>query len=266
MKKVAIEAAWAAGRVLTSHFGKIKNIEKKHKAGLVTEVDRASEKEIIKIISKAYPNHFILSEESGKIGEEKADYRWIIDPLDGTTNYVHGLQFFCVSIALEERGKVILGVVYAPALGEFYISEKGQGAYLYKIDPSLPFRMTEKEGTRLKVSKTSKISDALIVTGFSYKKTDNVTVELNSFKKFLALSRAIRRLGSAALDLSYVARGVFDAYWERGLKPWDTAAAQLFVEEAGGKVSNFKNSTYNYYKSELAASNGLLHKAILKTV
>ena len=172
------------------------------------------------------------------------------------------MQFFCVSIALEERGKIILGVVYAPVLGEFYIAEKGQGAYLYKGDFGL--RMTG--GTRLKVSKTKKISDALIVTGFSYKKTDNMTVELKSFRKFLMLSRAIRRLGSAALDLSYVARGVFDAYCERGLKPWDTAAAKLFVEEAGGSVTNFKNNTYNYYTAELAASNGLLHKAILKTV
>ncbi len=268
MKEIAIEAALEAGNVLSSHFGKIKKIEKKDKAGLVTEVDKKAEAVVLSIISKSYPDHSFLCEESGKKENANSDYKWIVDPLDGTTNYVHGLQFFCVSIALEERGKVVLGVIYAPALGEFYISEPGQGAYLYELPPFLkdPQHQYLKNPHKLQVTKTISLDDALMATGFSYRRSENITTELESFKKFLAQTRAIRRLGSAALDLCYVARGIYDGYWERGLSPWDTAAAQLIVTEAGGRVTNFSGATYDYYKPDIAASNSVLHALILKNL
>lgn len=268
MKEIAIEAALAAGNILTTHFGKIKNVQKKDKAGLVTEADKNAEGVILSIISKSYPKHSFLCEESGKTEKADSDYRWIIDPLDGTTNYVHNLQFFCVSIALEERGKTVLGVIYAPALGEFYIAEPGQGAYLYELPSFLksPHREYLKNPHQLHVTKTNSLDDALMATGFSYRRTENITTELESFKRFLAKTRAIRRLGSAALDLCYLARGVYDGYWERGLCPWDTAAAQLIVTEAGGKVSNFSGAAYDYYKSDIVASNTALHELILKNI
>jgi len=266
MKDIAIEAALEAGNILSTSFGKIKNIQKKDKAGLVTEVDKNAEGMVLKIISKAYPKHSFLCEESGKTDIADSNFRWIIDPLDGTTNYVHGLQFFCVSIALEERGKVVLAVIYAPALGEFYVAEPGLGAYLYDLPPFLknPHHEYLKNPRKLHVTKTNSLDDALMATGFSYRRTENITTELESFKRFLAKTRAIRRLGSAALDLCYLARGIYDGYWERGLCPWDTAAAQLIVTEAGGKVTNFSGAAYDYYKSDIVASNSALHKVILE--
>src|SRR3989344_1242046 len=175
MKDIAIEAALEAGNILSTSFGKIKNIQKKDKAGLVTEVDKNAEGAVLKTISRSYPNHSFLCEESGKRDIADSDYKWIIDPLDGTTNYVHGLQFFCVSIALEERGKIVLGVIYAPAIGEFYISEPGQGAYLYELPPFLkdPHHQYLKNPQKLQVTKTISLDDALMATGFSYRRSEN---------------------------------------------------------------------------------------------
>ena len=251
LKKTAIEAAHASGAVLKKYFGGNFKVREKQDAGLVTQVDLASEKAALKILLGAYPDFGILAEESDpKLSPHPG--RWIIDPLDGTTNYIHGFPMFCVSIAAEWQGEVVVGVIYHPILDETYVAVRGQGATL--------------NGKRLKVSSTSTLRDSLLSTGFTYRKHDWLDLEMATFTELSQVSRAIRRPGSAALDLAYLARGVFDSFWERNLSPWDVAAGWLLVVEAGGKVTDFSGRRYQINSPEIVASNKRLHPAMLRVL
>jgi myo-inositol-1(or 4)-monophosphatase len=249
---VAIESAKEAGRFLKLNLGKVKNIEsKKEEINLVTEIDKGSEKKIIDFLKSRFPNHSILAEESGETNLG-SDFKWIIDPLDGTTNYTHSFPVFCVSIALEFKGEVILGVVYDPNLDELFYAEKGKGAFL--------------NGKRISVSKTDKLIKSMLATGFPYNVKENPDNCIEHFVNFLMEAQAIRRLGSAALDLVYVACGRLDGFWEVNLNPWDTAAGKIIVEEAGGKVTDFYGNDFNIYTKGIVASNGLIHEQMLEVI
>ncbi|MCK5573919.1 MAG: inositol monophosphatase [Bacteroidetes bacterium] len=250
MLNVAIEAAREAGRYLKYNVGRVRNVETKkgEVRNLVSEIDRGSEEKIISFIRSRYPSHAILAEESGA-QDSKADYKWIIDPLDGTTNYLHGVPVYCVTIALEHRGEVVAGVVYDPNLDELFTAEKGAGAYM--------------NGKRLRVSDTGDLIDGLLVTGFPYDIARNPYHTLERFVHVLLAAGGIRRLGSAALDLSYIAAGRFDGFWEVSLNPWDMAAGVLFVREAGGRVTDFSGVGHDIYNKQVLATNGHLHDALL---
>ena len=249
-KKVAIEAALKSGFFIKRSLGKIKDISYKGKHNIVTDIDRKSESIIVDNILSAFPDHSILCEESLP-KDSASSYKWVIDPLDGTTNFVHAFPFFCVSIGLEKDGKMIVGVVYDPMRDELFSAEAGKGAYLNK--------------KRIHVSKVNKLSESFLATGFSYgiKMTDK---NINNFKHFLVRTLAVRRAGSAALDMSYVACSRFDGFWEMALYPWDTAAASLIVQEAGGCVTKFDGSPYSCYDRHILATNGLIHKDMLRVL
>lgn len=253
MLSIAIEAAKEAGKFLKYHVGKVKHIEMKQgeERNLVSEIDKGSEERIITIIRRHFPTHAILAEESGA-SATSSDYTWVIDPLDGTTNYLHGIPLFCVTIAIEYRGELVAGVVYDPNLDELFTAEKGSGAYL--------------NGRRINVSSTSRLIDSLLVTGFPYDIAQNPQNAIGHFVNFLVEARGIRRLGSAALDLSYVAAGRFDGFWEVNLNPWDMAAGLLFVREAGGRVTDFAGAESTIYKKQVVASNGIIHDAMLQVL
>jgi myo-inositol-1(or 4)-monophosphatase len=258
-KKVAIRAALEAGKILRKNFGRINRVGHKGEIDLITEIDLKSEQRIVKILKKEYPDHEILAEEGAGwnrpvVSEANlnAEYKWLIDPLDGTTNYAHGFPCFAVSIALERIGKVILGVVYEPLREEVFTAEKGKGAYLNK--------------KRISVSKTKKISDSLLATGFAYDVHESLENNLNHFSNFTLRAQGVRRAGSAALDLCYVASGRFDGFWEMKLKPWDMAAGSLIVKEAGGKITDFKGGPFNIYSKEILASNGRIHGEMAKVL
>ncbi len=248
----AIKAAKEAGALLKARIGKPGIIEHKGAIDLVTELDQQAEEMIIGIIRKEFPEHAILAEESGATEtsdktEEK--FRWVIDPLDGTTNYAHGFPFFAVSIALEVNGSVELGVVYNPMAYELFAAEKGKGARL--------------NDTNIRVSATKTLNDSLLVTGFPYDIRTSAENNLENFKNFALKAQAIRRAGSAALDLCYTACGRFDGYWELKLKPWDVAAGALIVEEAGGQISDFNSDPFDIYGKECLASNSIIHDQML---
>ncbi len=223
--KIAQSAALAAGKIIKSYYGKKFTIRHKGEINLVTEVDEKAQKTILKIIQKAFPKDAILAEEGDKSKTEAAPRRWIVDPLDGTTNFAHGYPMFCVSIGFERDGKMECGVIYDPLRPEMFHAVRGKGAFLNK--------------KRISVSKPTELRKALLVTGFPYDldnpKYNNVPIFLHMLKK----AQAIRRDGSAALNLAYVAAGRFDGFWELGLSPWDIAAGMLLIEEAGGTLSNF---------------------------
>lgn len=249
----ALEAAMEGGAILRKHWGKLESIEQKSHAGdLVTIADKESEKVIIEMLHARYPEHAFLAEESGAIYahtehiEEK--YTWAIDPLDGTTNYTHQFPMYSVSIALLYGSRPVVGVVYNPTLGELFYAAKGQGAFL--------------EGLPIKVSAVKEVSESLLATGFSYDRRINADNNFNEFFKLTLLSHGVRRMGSAALDLAYVAAGRFDGYWERGLKPWDIAAGMLLVEEAGGLVTDYAKGPLNLHAGRILASNKHLHDAL----
>jgi myo-inositol-1(or 4)-monophosphatase len=253
MLNVAIEAAREAGKFLKYNVGRVRTIEKKQgeERNLVSEIDKGSEERIIGIIRRHFPNHAILAEESGA-STAASDYKWVIDPLDGTTNFLHGVPIFCVTIGIEYKGEIVAGVVYDPNLDELFTAEKGSGAYL--------------NGKRLAVSTTSKLIESLLVTGFPYDIAQNPENAIGHFVNFLIEARGIRRLGSAALDLSYVAAGRFDGFWEVNLNPWDMAAGVLFVREAGGRVTDFAGAESSIYKKQVLASNGCIHEAMLQVL
>lgn len=247
-KKVALKAALRSGLFIKNSVGRVLEISRKGRDNIVTDVDKKSEAMIIGNILKAFPGHSILSEESPP-RSGRSPYRWIIDPLDGTTNFAHAFPFFCVSIALEKDGEVVLGVVYDPIREEVFSAEKGRGALL--------------NGRKIRVSKVGKLTDSFLATGFSYgvkRKDRNVAY----FRKLLTRSLAIRRAGSAALDLAYVACGRFDGFWEMDLHPWDSAAGMLIVKEAGGTVTKFDGSSYTPYDKDILATNGLIHRSVSK--
>ncbi len=229
------------------YFDKQVKVEYKGEADLVTIADREAEALIRARIRDRWPEHDILGEEDGLV-DTGSDYRWYVDPLDGTTNFAHGFPVFCVSIALEHKGKRVAGVVYDPTRDELFAAEQGSGAYLNQ--------------RRIQVSKATKLSEALVATGFpSHKRHKNPNIHF--YHQITLRTHGVRRAGSAALDLCNVACGRFDGFWEFNLNPWDTAAGVLLVEEAGGKVSNFRGGAFHIDSRETLASNGLLHAFLL---
>jgi myo-inositol-1(or 4)-monophosphatase len=257
-KKIAIQGALKGGEILKEHRGRVKHIGYKDEVNLVTEVDKISEEAILQIIKKNFPDHAILTEESKEFIPErkKSTYEWIIDPLDGTTNYAHGLPIYCVSIALEENGKIILGVVHNPNLDELFVAEKGKGAFL-------SWGRTKK---RISVSQTTQLSKSLLATGFPYDIRTSKIDNLDHFANFYKKAQAVRRGGSAALDLCYLAMGRFDGFWELKLSPWDMAAGKLIIEEAGGKITDFLGGPFNIYLKEILASNGKIHQQMIEVL
>ncbi len=214
----------------------------------MTDVDRKCEKIITDIISEKYPDHSIIAEESGDNGSE-SDYCWVIDPIDGTTNFAHEFPFYCVSIGVMVGGTVKVGVVYDPSKKEMFVAEEGGGALL--------------NGKNIRISDIGKVRDSLIATGFAYHVSGKQS-SIPYFIKMLKESQAIRRAGSAALDLCYVACGRFDAFWEFGLKPWDTAAGQIIVREAGGEVTCLAGEAYNIFSNTIIATNKKIHQEVIK--
>ena len=253
MLNFAIETARDAGRVLLEKFGRIESVTKKGDINLVTEADLASEALIVERIRSHFPRHAILAEEAGNavVTGEDGGHKWIIDPLDGTTNYAHGYPCFCVTIALEHQGEVVLGVTFDPTRDELFTAEKGRGATL--------------NGKPIRVSRTDELGNALLVTGFPYdiKHREQFARHLT---EFLLASRGVRRDGSAAIDLAYVACGRFDGFWEEGLNPWDVAAGKLLIEEAGGTVSYYDGSPFSIYTPPIVASNGTIHAEMLNVL
>jgi myo-inositol-1(or 4)-monophosphatase len=250
----AIEAALVAGRIQRKYFRTDLSVTKKGPIDLVTAADLEVEQAFRQLITRRFPDHAVLGEESAAAGgaDERARYRWIIDPVDGTTNFAHGLALFCVSIALEVDGHIELGVVFDPIANELFTAERGAGAWL--------------NGEPLRVSPRKDLIDALLVTGFPYFVRDRPGTQLDMFGAFLRQARAVRRLGSAALDLCYVAAGRFDGYWEFELHPWDFAAGMLVVTEAGGKVTDYHGAPLPLARSQLVASNGLVHSAMREVI
>jgi len=252
----AIQTARDAGSILADRIGRALQVSNKGDIDLVTEADLASEKLIIDRIKSHYPRHAILAEESGAIEGFKAvsgetEWRWIVDPLDGTTNYAHGYPCFCVSIGLERSGLLEIGVVYDPNRDEVFAAERGQGATL--------------NDRRIRVSAVEDLNAAMLCTGFPY----NVRERPNfarDFANFTMEAQAVRRDGSAALDLAYLACGRFDGFWEDGLNAWDTAAGMLLIKEAGGKVTDFTGAPLSIYTPKVLASNGLIHDRMMQVL
>lgn len=249
--EVALTAVKEAGRIQKQYFGYSHQVEYKGEINPVSEVDKQCEQAILEVIFNSFPEHNILSEES--VFEEKnSPLKWIIDPLDGTTNYLHGFHCFSVSVGLEIEGEVKLGVVYIPILEEMFVAEKGKGAFL--------------NGQRITVSRTAQLNQSLLGTGFPYDVHEHVDEYLSYFREFIKKSFAIRRPGSASMDLAYVAAGRFDGFWELKLHPWDVAAGSLLITEAGGIVTDFKGRPFNIYSEEILASNGLIHQEMFQVV
>jgi myo-inositol-1(or 4)-monophosphatase len=249
--QVAIAAAKEAGRIQMEHFGHSHPVEYKGEFNPVTEVDRLCEQAIVKMILDVFPEHDILTEESPFEGKG-SPWRWIIDPIDGTTNYFHGFPCFCVSVGLEVEGEINLGVVYLPTLHELFHAERGKGAFL--------------NSERITVSRIDRLDRSLLCTGFPYDVREHVDFYLRYFRQFMVKSFGIRRPGSAAIDLSYLAAGRFDGFWEFKLHAWDVAAASLLITEAGGKVTDFQGRPFNIYSEEILASNGLIHQQMLQAI
>jgi myo-inositol-1(or 4)-monophosphatase len=249
IKTVGIGAAYDGGRVLRSFLGKIKAPDHKSAIDLVTEADLGSEKVIIESILKGFPDHAVLAEESGASGENKA-CRWIIDPLDGTTNYTHQLGLFGVSIAFEIEGKIAVGIVLNPVTGELFTAVLGQGAQL--------------NGRAIHVSETRLVSESLLVTGFPYNFSEIYQEVMARFANCQRVSQGVRRLGSASLDLCFLACGRFEGFWEQNLKPWDPAAGYLIAREAGAHITDFSNREFSIYGDNILATNGWIHEEMLR--
>ncbi len=246
IKQKAIDAAHEAGKILKEGYGRSFKIGSKSGINdLVTEYDVRSENRIIEILSKEFPGCNFLCEESGKSKQTASPIRWIIDPLDGTVNFAHKVPIFSISIAAELEGEIVCGVVYQPMLDELFVATKGEGTYF--------------NGERVQVTDCNDIARSYLVTGFPYNVGENPGNCIEVFVDIVQMGIPVRRLGSAALDLAYVAGGRFDGFWEIDLNPWDVAAGILLVEEAGGKVSNFDRSPYKLGDRTILATNGLIH-------
>ncbi|MBI4040829.1 MAG: inositol monophosphatase [Deltaproteobacteria bacterium] len=246
---IALEAAKIGGKILKKFFSRSLDFRLKKNAGIVTLADQLSEQKIISFLKSKFPTHEILAEESG-LHHKKSSFRWIIDPLDGTTNFAHHIPFFCTSIALEQEHRIIVAAVYDPIHENMYSASLGKGAYCNQ--------------KKIHVSKTKHLNRSLLATGFAYQKGSILKKEMSHWLPFLEQSHGIRRSGSAVWDLCQVACGHFDGFWERGLQPWDMAAGKLLIEEAGGKVSCYRGTSLSIYNQEIIASNGLIHPKILK--
>lgn len=247
IKRVGIAAAYNGGRILLSHHGRISKVKKKGAIDLLTEADTESENVIIETIRKVFPDHAILAEESG-LNNGDANYKWIIDPLDGTTNFAHKLDLFSISIAFALCGETVFSVVLSPVTRELFTAIKGNG--------------TELNGRPVKVSSCLTVSESLLVTGFPYN-YKNFNPLLTRFSNCLKASQGVRRLGSAAIDLCFVACGRFDGFWEQNLNPWDTAAGELIAREAGAVITDFSNKPFTIDKKEILATNGKIHQEML---
>jgi len=247
-KECAIEIAREAGIFLKNKLNSVHTIDYKGEINLVTEADKTSEGMITSKISTLFPDHDILAEEF-TYTTRGSDFTWIIDPLDGTTNYAHGHPFFCVSIALKNLDTLIVGIIYDPMLDEMFVAEKGKGAFL--------------NDRAIHVSNTNRIIKSLLATGFPYDIREDSHNNLNYFNEMILKAQAIRRAGSAALDLAYVAAGRFDGFWELKLNPWDIAAGWLLVEEAGGIVTDMQGKDYYLESPSILASNGRIHKEMM---
>jgi len=250
LREVAIEAAQAAGEILRAGYGQVQEVRLKGEVDVVTEVDERSEAAIVEIIGRRFPSHRVLAEEGSEAGSD-VRFRWIIDPLDGTTNYAHGLPFFCTSIAFESDGQVTLGLVYDPLRDEMFMAQRGRGANL--------------NGRRLSVTSTDVLLHALVATGFPYDRS-KLPRAMGYFELLSQRSRAVRRLGSAALDACYVAAGRLDCYWEAIVMPWDIAAGWLMVEEAGGRVTDLMGEPFSFEKGQVLASNGAINQTMIATL
>jgi myo-inositol-1(or 4)-monophosphatase len=250
----ATEIVLRAGEIQMARRESGFRVDKKGTIDLVTEVDLECERMCRAVIAERFPDHDILAEElsSGPGEPARARYRWVFDPLDGTTNYAHGLPIFCSSLGLELDGHAIVGAVYDPTRRELFTAERGKGAFL--------------NGAPLTVSRTPALLDALLVTGFPYDVHTRAPDLVGLFGAFLARARAVRRLGSAALDLCYVAAGRFEGFWEQYLKPWDVAAGALIVSEAGGRVTGMDGTPFDPIAAHLVASNGQVHDQILAVI
>lgn len=247
----AEEACRIAGKLQLEGLKRAKRIEFKGSINLVTDVDKACELAIVELLQGRFPDHDILAEE-GSGRRKDSEYKWVIDPLDGTTNYAHGYRLWAVSIALEYKGEIVLAAVHEPNHGEMFLAEKGAGATL--------------NGERIRVSETAELDHAMLTTGFAYNVREAKNNNLDNFENFLMRARAIRRDGVAAIDLCYVADGRFDGFWELNLFPWDVAAGFLMIQEAGGRVSDFRGNPFDIYSKEILASNGRLHEAMVEVL
>ncbi len=252
----ALKAARLGRDVLMHYFGRLEHVEEKFQAGLVSEADKESEKAIFEYLRKHFPNDEFVGEESTldstKISPlAKGKGRWIVDPLDGTTNYVHRFPIFCVSIGYEYEGRIQVAVIDVPILGEVYSAIRGHGSFI--------------NGRRMQVSATDSIKDSLLATGFFGENEPQLQEQLRVFTDIVRRCRGVRRPGAAAYDLAQVARGVFDGFWEKGLKPWDSAAGILLVEEAGGRVCTYRGDAYTPYKNSIIATNGKLSQELVKS-
>lgn len=248
----AIEAVVRAGEIQMAHFGRAMHVEKKGPIDLVTEIDRTVEREFRAMIAQRFPDHVVLGEEFEEAGQRDRvpPVCWVFDPVDGTTNYAHGLPIFCSSLALEIEGEPVVGAIYDPTRRELFTAERGRGAWL--------------NGVPLRVSSADALIDALLCTGFHYgvqREEGPRLVEL--FGAFLRVSRAVRRLGSAAIDLCYVAAGRFDGFWEMKLYPWDVSAGALIVQEAGGRVTLGNGSPFSSRSGSIVATNSLIHDQVV---
>ena len=257
--RVAKEAALAGREVLLRYYGKLRNVQEKAQEGLVSEADREAENQIRSILTSEFSDLAFVGEESsfhdGHIDLGPTDRKrgvWFVDPLDGTTNYVHQMPIFCVSIGLEVNHELLVGVVDVPALQRTYTAIKGKGAYV--------------NGVRLNASKRNSLGQSLLATGFSSNDSNTLREQLEIFRDLVGKARGVRRAGSAAYDLCLVAEGVYDAYWEKQLKPWDMAAGALLVTEAGGLVTDYAGKKFDIFDRSIVAGSSFLHKLVLETI
>lgn len=252
IKNTLIKATKAGAKELQRFFnGSFKVMNKQGINNPVTEADLAAEKAIFDIIKADYPDHFILSEEAGEIKTD-SEYKWIIDPIDGTVNFANGIPLCCVSIGLEHNGELVMGAVYNPLMEEFFFAQKDQGAFL--------------NDKKISVSNKSDFQKSCLVTGFPYTYLDSPNGPLQVFERLVRKGIAIRRLGSAALDLCWVAAGRFEGFYEHSLKPWDNAAGILIVQEAGGNVTGFNGEKHKVYQPDIIATNGVIHEELTNVV
>ena len=250
----AIESVIRAGAIQMAHFGQTMRVDKKGAIDLVTEIDLQVEREFRASIAERFPHHTVLGEEFSEVGDRStlSEYCWVFDPVDGTTNYAHGLPIFCSSLALEIGGVPCVAAVYDPTRRELFTAERGQGARL--------------NGAPLQVSTAATLIDSLLCTGFPYTVQQDAESLVGLFGEFLTVSRAVRRLGSAAIDLCYVAAGRLDGFWEHSLQPWDVAGGALIVEEAGGRVTDLMGGTYSSRAGSVVASNGHIHAEMVDII
>lgn len=247
-----IEIVKEAGEIIKTGFGKKNIIEyKTNESNLVTEIDKKSEKLILDFIKKEFPAHSVIAEETGsKYGS--SEYTWVIDPLDGTTNFAHNIPIFAVSVGIRKRNETVIGIIYDVMRNSIYSAEKGSGAF--------------QNNNKIKVSNNCNLLKSVLVTGFPYNIKENYKDAIKIFGSFLTKTRGIRRLGSAAIDFCYVASGSFDGFWETNLAPWDVCAGMLLVEESGGKVTNFNGKDIDIFSNQFLATNGEVHEEMIKII